>query len=41
MPPPESGRRDGREPMFNDPNCSTGVDARKYAGRSSSSTNSR
>ena len=29
MPPPEDGRRDGREPMFSEPSCSTGVDARK------------
>ena len=29
MPPPESGRRAGREPMFSEPSCSTGVEARK------------
>src|SRR5256885_920007 len=29
MPPPEEGRRDGREPMFSCPSCSTGADARK------------
>ena len=29
MPPPEAGRRDGREPMLSEPSCSTGVEARK------------
>ena len=28
-PAPESGRLDGREPMFSEPSCSTGVEARK------------
>ncbi len=40
-PAPLSGRRDGRDPMFIQPSCSTGVEARKYAGRSGSSTSDR
>src|SRR6185312_3527919 len=41
IPPPESGRRLGREPMFSEPSCSTGVEDRKYSGNPGSSMNLR